>query len=229
MRYGLNQEKHVKHVACAKNEPVASNNLFECVMYSPIAHEFDKTRYKVWPCVAAFLESRSRGKLLEAGVGNGKNLAYAAQLGFQTSGFDVCSELVGLARGRCGVGVELFVHDICEPLSGKYDTILCIAVLHHIQSEEGRRAALKNLIEALADDGQLILTVWSYETFDAVRPRAFALGDNAVPWKSGSGEQLASRYYHIYDRNGFTELVGSTGLNYTISWEQQNWVAVLKK
>jgi tRNA (uracil-5-)-methyltransferase TRM9 len=198
-------------------------------MYSSIAHEFNKTRYKVWPCVAAFLKSRGGGRLLEAGVGNGKNLAYAADIGFQTSGFDICPELVGLARGRCGGGTKLFVHDICEPIEEKYDIILCIAVLHHIQSEEGRRAALKNLIDALADGGQLLLTVWSYETFDAVRPRAFALGDNAVPWKSGSGEQLASRHYHIYDRNGFSELVGDAGLNYTISWEQQNWVAVLQK
>lgn len=198
-------------------------------MYSSIAHEFDKTRYKVWPCVAAFLESRGGGKLLEAGVGNGKNLAYAAQLGFQTSGFDICPELVGLARGRCGDGATLWVHNICESIEGKYDTILCIAVLHHIQSEDGRQLALRNLVEALAEGGQLLLTVWSYETFDAVRPRAFALGDNCVPWKSGSGDLLASRYYHIYDRDGFKELVGSTGLNYTISWEQQNWIAVISK
>lgn len=229
MHYGLKQEKRAKHAACAKNEPVASNNLFDCVMYSPIAHEFDKTRYKVWPCVAEFLESRPRGgKLLEAGVGNGKNLAYATHLGFQTSGFDICSELVDLADKRCGGGAKLWVHDICEPIVGKYDTILCIAVLHHIQSEEGRRLALRNLVDALADDGQLLLTVWSYETFDAVRPRAFALGDNAVPWKSGNGDLLASRYYHIYDRDGFRELVRSTGLTYSVRWEQQNWVAVIQ-
>lgn len=206
--------------------PVTPNNLIN--MYSSIAHEFDKTRYKVWPCVAAFLESRPCGKLLEAGVGNGKNLAYAAQLGFQTSGFDICSELVELARGRCGRGAELFVHDICQQITGKYDTILCIAVLHHIQSEEARRAALKNLVDALADGGQLLLTVWSYETFDALRPRAFVLGDNCVPWKSGNGDLLTSRYYYIYDRDGFTELVGSTGLTYSVGWEQQNWIAVIQ-
>ncbi len=195
-------------------------------MYSQIAQQFDKTRYKVWPCVAEFLTKCPVGSLLEAGVGNGKNLAYAAELGFQTSGFDICPELVGIAAKRCA-GANVYVHDICEPLLAKYDTILCIAVLHHIQSEIGRRAALRNLIESLRPYGKLLLTVWSYETFDMVGGRSFQRGDNTVPWKSGDGVLMADRYYYIYDRAGFEDLVKSTGLMYTIKWEKQNWVATI--
>jgi SAM-dependent methyltransferase len=196
-------------------------------MYSQIAQQFDKTRYKVWPCVAEFLTTVHVGALLEAGVGNGKNLAYAAELGFQTSGFDICPELVAIAAQRCP-SADIYVHDIAEPLTHTYDTILCIAVLHHIQSETGRRAALANLLAALRPGGSLLLTVWSYETFGMEGGRTFQHGINMVPWKNGDGALMANRYYYIYDLAEFTDLVRSTGCNYSITWEKQNWVAILK-
>jgi tRNA (uracil-5-)-methyltransferase TRM9 len=206
-------------------------------MYSTIATAFDKTRYKVWPCVREFLTHCShrlprQNRLLEAGVGNGKNLEYASECGFVTTGFDVCKEFVDIAQARCPSS-RIFQQDLCMPVcledEETFDVILCIAVLHHIQSETERRAALKRLISALAPDGILLLTVWSYETFDAPRTRAFALGDTFVPWKDQSGAILTERYYHVYDRKGFEELVKSTGCEAVISWERQNWVARISR
>lgn len=204
-------------------------------MYSTIATAFDKTRYKVWSCVSEFLTDRARlgpcQRLLEAGVGNGKNLEYAAHCGFTATGFDTCKEFVEIARTRCPHS-RVFQHDLCDRLytDETYDVILCIAVLHHIQSETERRAALKRLVAALAPGGTLLLTVWSYETFDAPRTRPFHLGANLVPWKDQDGHTLMDRYYYIYDRAEFEELVGSAGCDeVVISWERQNWVARLTR
>lgn len=207
-------------------------------MYSSIATAFDATRYKVWPCVSDFLTERACARqgqrLLEAGVGNGKNLEYAALLGFSTTGFDVCKEFVGIAQARCPSS-RIFQHDLCAPftaddIGGLYDVILCIAVLHHIQSETERRAALGRLVAALAPGGTLLLTVWSHETFDAPRARAFPVGDTWVPWKNQDGDVIMERFYHIYDRKGFEDLVGSTGcVDVAIAWERQNWVARIRR
>jgi hypothetical protein len=98
-------------------------------MYSQIAQQFDKTRYKVWPCVAEFLTTVHVGALLEAGVGNGKNLAYAAELGFQTSGFDICHELVAIAAQRCP-SADIYVHDIAEPLGPFNHGEVIASILH---------------------------------------------------------------------------------------------------
>lgn len=102
--------------------------------------------------------------------------------------------------------------------------ILCIAVLHHIQSEVARRQALKRLYDALSPNGTLLITVWSYEQGDAPQARCFKLGDNIVH----NGKTAMDRFYFIYDKKNFEEFVRSTGCpNIKIKWERQNWIALL--
>lgn len=199
-------------------------------MYSLIAHEFDKTRYKVWPVVQRFLEKKGGEgfSVYEFGCGNGKNLLYAKKLGLTVSGSDVCEELVTVCRDKGLLDVSL--HDLLskDELCEKYDIVLCIAVLHHLKTHKERLEACLRCIQTCKVGGAILLTVWSHEIFDAKRPKKFTVGDNLVPWKKKDGSYV-DRFYYIYTRDeiiNFMELVvvsANSSIKYSIEWEEQNW------
>ncbi len=203
-------------------------------MYSKIAYEFSRTRTRPWRCVETFLASHPPSTLLDAGCGNGRNLAAADCAGFDAEGFDVCPEFVDICRAR---KLNAFVGNIessSNPITKTYDAILCIAMLHHLRTNEARQLALQRMFDGLNPGGSLLLTVWSYESEGAKFPKEFCVGDNIVPWKArNSGESLADRYYYIYDRvhlDAFLETFRSTNLVIIhVSWEEQNWIVEIKK
>jgi tRNA (uracil-5-)-methyltransferase TRM9 len=207
-------------------------------MYSNIVNEFDKTRTYVWNSVKLFLASINdpiNKSLLEAGCGNGKNILYAKSIGFRVEGYDNCNEFVTLCRDR---DLDCFDWDIKNPLDSQYDVILCVAVIHHLYTEEERLLALTNLFTELKDRGNLLVTVWSLETsfgsHIARSPKIFNKGDNQVPWKTCKGKICGYRYYFIYDRESIEELICKFKVlnqtaNITIEWEEQNWILKVQK
>jgi SAM-dependent methyltransferase len=209
-------------------------------MYSSFAHEFSKTRTRPWPCVDAFLsklpsrDGASSAKLLDVGCGNGRNLAAAAEAGFIAEGFDVCPEFVDICRSRGLTATVENIDSSTNPIHGTYDAIMCIAVLHHLRTESARQLALNHMYEALNPGGELLVTVWSFESIGARFPKQFVLGDNNVPWKSSSSDKHADRYYYIYDKpslDTFLETFRATHpfAHIHVSWEEQNWVIHIRK
>jgi tRNA (uracil-5-)-methyltransferase TRM9 len=205
-------------------------------MYSQIAHEFDKTRYKVWPVVQRFLDEKGDESrtVYEFGCGNGKNLLYAKELGMTVYGSDVCEELVSVCREKGLLDVSVYdllsKKEICQ----KYNIVLCIAVIHHLKTHEQRLEACLRCIQACKVGGLVLLTVWSYEIFDAKRSKTFSVGANIVPWKKKDGNYV-DRFYYIYTREdiiNFMELVVSLANNsieYFVEWEEQNWCIQISK
>ena len=201
-------------------------------MYSSFAHEFSKTRTRPWPCVAAFLSSFptcDRPILLDAGCGNGRNLVAAAASGFDAEGFDVCPEFVEICRSRGLTVTSGNIESPTNPITNKYDAILCIAVLHHLRSDAARQRAMGYMYEALNPGGAMLVTVWSVESDGARFPKTFCLGDNEVPWQGS-----ASRYYYIYDKPTIDRFLDEFRAIYpasevTLSWEEQNWIVNIKK
>jgi tRNA (uracil-5-)-methyltransferase TRM9 len=204
-------------------------------MYSKIAYEFSKTRTRPWRCVETFLASHPPSTLLDAGCGNGRNLAAADVAGFEAEGFDVCPEFVNICRAR---KLNAFVGDIeasTNPITKTYDYVICIAMLHHLRSAESRNVAMQRLFDALNPGGTLLFTVWSFESEGARFPKQFTIGDNIVPWKSlQGGESKADRYYYIYDRRHLDQFIDTfhshnPDATIRISWEEQNWNVEIKK
>lgn len=201
-------------------------------MYSNFATHFDKTRTYVWNSVKVFLNSidPTDKNLLEAGCGNGKNLIYSKSIGFKVQGFDICNEFVDLC---CARNLNCFLWNILNPIEMKYDVILCVAVIHHLKTEEERLLALGNLFSSLKTQGKLLITLWSLETtyngLISTLPKTFHKGENQVPWKTCTGEIRGYRYYYIYDIDELNNLLlkfqsQHQSAKITIDWEEQNWV-----
>jgi SAM-dependent methyltransferase len=195
-------------------------------MYSSFATEFSNTRIRPWPCVERFLSILPAGcSVLDAGCGNGRNLQAAVDAGYPAAGFDICPEFITMCRTK---GLDVSIKNIETSNESTYDAILCIAVLHHLQTHESRLQALKQLYEALNHGGSMLLTLWSFETDGAKYPREFCIGDNYVPWKSQHSDVVNDRYYYIYDRTHLDMFLSAFQCLYPdayidISWEEQNW------
>lgn len=195
-------------------------------MYSEFADEFSRTRRHAWPCVERFLKGTQRGTLLDAGCGNGRNIIAAINEGYDASGFDICPEFVSICKSR---GLKAHIWDLKTPILETYDTIICIAVLHHLETDYLRQEALQNMYNALNNNGSMFVTMWSYETEGAKYPKEFTIGDNQVMWKLKS-----PRYYYIFDRSHLEIFIGrfqeiNHNAKITIEWEEQNWNITIRK
>ena len=199
--------------------------------YTNIARRFDITRAYVWPCVKRFLETfqcNPQTTIFEAGCGNGRNMIYAKELGYATvEGMDICPEFVDICNKK---NLNVVSGDILEPMVKKYDVILSVAVIHHLDTEEKRITAIHNLIDGLAPGGTLFFTVWSLEKGNSIAQKDFQLGDNIVPWKSRKTKTiLENRYYYIYNKERLEETMNKLNVHYSLLWEEQNWIVVIKK
>lgn len=89
------------------------------------------------------------GTLLDVGCGLGDGLVYlkkACRKVDRFIGTDLSSKAIETCRKNKGLlGMGFFAHNILEPLPEKYDNIICLQTLEHVEQP---RIALKNLIDA---------------------------------------------------------------------------------
>lgn len=198
------------------------------MIYENIAKRFDITRAYVWPCVRRFLDAAvlhsQNARLFESGCGNGRNMLYAKeQGGFKiVKGMDICPSFIDICKQK---NLDVVQGDILMPMTEKYNIILSVAVIHHLDTEKKRITAIRNLINGLLPGGTLFFTVWSFEKGDSIAQKEFELGDNIVPWKSRrSRTVLENRYYFIYNKDTLIQTLNTIGMPYELEWEEQNWI-----
>lgn len=199
--------------------------------YDIICDSFDNSRVRIWNNVKKFLldSQGSNENLLDCGCGNGKNMIYAKTLGYNCEGFDISDNLLYICHNK---GLNVFYQDVLNlKLEKKYDKIISIAVLHHLETFDDQISAIRNLCNCLCENGKLLVSFWSMEKqFNGLNTeksdcRNFALGANYVDWKLNN-ENIVKRYYYIHDYNSIQELarnVKVSNIDYTITWEEQNW------
>lgn len=205
--------------------------------YNTIAHDFDKTRTKIWNRVKTFIVNESnpfqRQRLLDVGVGNGKNSLFAKTYLYQCIGIDISDNLLTICRNK---GLDVHKNDVLslsEKHFGLFDKIVCIAVIHHFENIEDQKKAICNMIKCLNVSGSLLISVWSKEFDENTKNRLFNKGSNYVEWNSNICNKV-DRFYYIHDSESFHMMIGDIRKEYPdmafkISWEKQNWFVEIKK
>ncbi|XP_060572353.1 alkylated DNA repair protein alkB homolog 8-like isoform X2 [Ruditapes philippinarum] len=130
-------------------------------VYEEIADHFSGTRHTPWPNIAEFLKKQSPGSLLvDVGCGNGKYLGVNKDL-FEI-GSDRSYNLARIVRER---KFQVYVGDILSiPLRAEVaDVCICIAVIHHLSTQERRKRAICELLKVLRPGGQALIYVWAME------------------------------------------------------------------
>lgn len=205
--------------------------------YNSICDKFDTSRVRIWNNVKKFLMNKNKENenLLDCGCGNGKNMIFASSQGYICEGFDISENLLYICYNK---GLTVFYQDVLNlRLTNKYDKIISIAVLHHLETIEMQTIAIINLCNCLCDNGRLLVSFWSKEnefksqTISKNDSRKFVTGPNYVDWKLQE-DKIIKRYYYIHDYNTIRQLANSInidGIKYEIEWEEQNWFLLFYK
>ena len=191
--------------------------------YNKIASSFSSTRYRPWSCVERFLgEIESGSKVADIGCGNGKNMQYRTDCDFK--GCDFSQNLVDICKEK---GLNVVFGDILNvPFEDEtFDYTICVAVLHHLFSKKNQRQAILELKRITKKNGKIFILVWAFEQ-EASSKRQFSSQDNMIPWKDKKQNIIAWRYYHLFRKDEFFELLDDEEVEFF--FERSNWGAVLQ-
>jgi ubiquinone/menaquinone biosynthesis C-methylase UbiE len=162
---------------------------------------------------------------------------------------DICSQR----------GYKVIEGDVCSiPLNtSTYDTVICIAVLHHIATEQRRLDALSELLRITKLGGNILLSAWALEQ-DTTSRRRFESQDVLVAWNvpttylEGHDQQNENelqpesspliadlsqpklcfqRYCHVYAEGELENLFQKIGKNKLIQryYDRGNWCVIVQK
>ncbi|BAO40624.1 tRNA (uracil-5-)-methyltransferase TRM9 [Kluyveromyces marxianus] len=152
-------------------------------VYNEIAPHFSQTRYKPWPIVTEFLNSREMGSIgIDVGCGNGKYLGVNPNLFI--IGSDRSSGLISCAHDINKDYNVLIADGICLPhRDNTFDFAISIAVVHHWSTRERRVQAIRHIMSKLKSGGEMLIYCWALEQADSRRGYQEGMEqDVLVPW-----------------------------------------------
>ena len=197
--------------------------------YNLIAGRFSSTRTTrnfIWKDLEPLVDYTNSGdKVLDAGCGNGRLYPALKERNIEYFGIDNSDQLIKIAKEKFPEA-NFQIADILKiPFPDNYfDKIYCIAVLHHIPSDELRLQAMKELKRALKPKGLLILTVWNLWQRKNIWNQVFMnmlrkiIGKSQLdardilnPWKDQTGKVLAQRYIHAFTKVELKKIAEKAG------------------
>lgn len=197
-------------------------------IYNLIAKDFDRTRNAIWQCVLNFSKSFNKeSKILDLGCGNGKNMQYLLRNGHSNViGCDISTSFVEICKKKRLNVIEANIMNLPYE-DNTFDYIICIAVLHHLETEEDRLKGISEMMRILKPDGKILITVSSYES-PFYKNMDMSRQDVLVPWKNSYGAEICKRFYHFFKQYELDELCKKSNATIKLSiFEHDNWVVVI--
>ena len=194
--------------------------------YNSIADSFSETRqkpWKGWDLLKKYFDQKK--SVLDIGCGNGRLSNFFKYKTY--TGIDISKNLIELAKKEYESKNTHFEVGNFQDLPSstnkrKFDTIVSIAVFHHLPSTSGRKKALLQVQKALKNDGIFIFSIWNLlHAKKYAKPRKKALlfsiltlglmhpRDLFIPWKKGSNKR--NRYYYSFKEKEVINLLENTG------------------
>ena len=182
--------------------------------YGVLSQDYLRKKSKPWIDFVKFIDEikwKRKEIVIDIGAGNARNLEMVDAN--HKIAFDLSYELLE--------GIE--DQNITEKVAGSLptlpfrrgvtDSILMIAVLHHLYTHNLRLETMKSVSETLSPDGEIIFSVWrkwrsgvKKHIIEAIKANhdPTDLFNVQLPWHDSDGNVIATRYYHYFT---FKELI----------------------
>lgn len=184
-------------------------------VYERIADSFAPTRSRAWPEVLRFIEDLPRAsRVLDVGCGNGRHMKALLRSGQRAVGVDFSRRLLVIGRAELGTPDASWVEAQAGLLpfrEDSFDAATCIAVLHHLPTEDDRLAAIEEVRRVLRRGALVVVSVWDRDQPRFKGPQVDERGDAEIPWTLPDGTRVG-RYYHLFERGELEALIIASGL-----------------
>tara|TARA_B100000963_G_C22637429_1_gene678360 strand:+ start:4215 stop:4877 length:663 start_codon:yes stop_codon:yes gene_type:complete len=200
-------------------------------VYNKISKHFDQTRYHTWPKIKEFTNKFNKNSMIgDIGCGNGRNCNLRDDCIYH--GYDNCEGFVNLCKEKNITCKKSSILNI-DCSNNVYDYCMCIAVIHHLSTEERRIKAIQELIRITKKGGKILIYVWAKEQ---KKFKMYDEKDIMVPWNlqkkySQNETNLYYRYYHLFEKRELENLIENCGLNIVIEengYQADNYYAIIK-
>lgn len=203
--------------------------------YATFAEPFAESRSPTDPALTSILPYIPAGaRVLDVGCGNGRLALLLDQERPDATyvGIDAVPGLIEVARAQAAglksVTSQFHVADITQSgwslvIDSLFiDTVVCLAVLHHIPSFKLRALALREMTGLLAPKGRLLLSTWQFVYSDRLRRKmvdwaevgipaeALEPGDYLLDWNRGG---CGLRYCHLVNEVELRQLAAESDLS----------------
>lgn len=177
--------------------------------YELISSQFSSTRYSHWSGVKTYIDeikkiyNPNQINFLDYGCGNGKYFPLCENFA-KYVGFDNCVNLLKIVKDKFP-SVQTIQGDVCvldDNLSNQFNSIISIAVIHHLSTESRRIEAIKNIIQYLKPNGSALISVWA-TTLDTSK---YTKLDTSNDWLVGWNNQY-NRYYHLFEKEELINII----------------------
>ena len=167
-------------------------------VWDAIAEQWYHFRQKPFRDIAEELKKLSekeKGKILEIGCGNCRNLLVFAKKGFECYGLDFSEKMLEFAKLFCEkhkikVRLKLGVAEKLPYQNNFFDYCLSISLLHHLETREERRKAVEEMFRVLKPNGLAFISVWN------LFPLSLFVKNKMVKWQKEG--KVFYRYYYLF-------------------------------
>ena len=167
----------------------------------------------------ALAQRWGRGRLLNVGCGHGADFIPFKD-SFELHGIDFSSGMLKQAEKfavKYGLTASLVEADArqlpCADAS--FDWAIAVAVYHHLETEDDRLRALREIYRVLRPGGEAFVTVWNrWQPRFWLRRR-----DILVPWRQR--QKTLYRFYHLFSRRELAGLARRAGFEVVASYSKK--------
>ena len=166
-------------------------------------------------------------KVSDVGCGNGRNcLERRNELNY--TGFEIVDNFIEISRSKGIRVIKSNILDIKSP-DDIYDYTMCIAVIHHLDSEERRIKSIQELIRITKPGGKILIYVWAkeQEKFSHYKNNSIM-----VPWKVVKTGEVYDRFYYLFENAELETLVEKSNTDVKIiesGYQRDNYYVIIQK